>query len=158
MPLVRVIDDIGGQLGVMDVNTAIRAAGERGLDLVEVSPNTSPPVCRIMDYGKFKYAQKKKAQEAKKKQVTVVLKEIKFRPKTEDHDIEHKLRHVKEFLDEGNKTKLTIMFRGREMAHTEVGFELMKRILEQLKGVASIEQPPKLEGRSLSAIVSALKA
>lgn len=139
----------------MDSLTAYRLASDQGLDLVEVSPTSAPPVCRILDYGKYKYALKKKAQEAKKKQTTVVLKEIKFRPKTESHDIEFKLRHVRRFLSEGNKTKLTVMFRGREMAHTEVGFELMKKILEDLKADAVVEAPPRLEGRSLSVIVSA---
>lgn len=154
---MRVIDADGQQLGVMDKGTAIRIAFDKSLDLVEVSPGAQPPVCRIMDFGKYKYALKKKAQEAKKKQQVVVLKEIKFRPKTEEHDIDFKLRHVRRFLSEGNKAKLTIMFRGREMAHTEVGFDLMKRLLDQLKNEAVIDQPAKLEGRALSVIVSALK-
>ena len=120
-----------------------------------MAEKSDPPVCKILDYGKYKYMLKKKAQEAKKKQTTVILKEIKFRPKTEAHDIGFKLRHVRRFLSEGNKTKLTVQFRGREMAHTEVGMELLKKILEDLKNDAVAESPPRLEGRSLSVIVSA---
>lgn len=132
------------------------AAG-RDLDLVEVSPTAVPPVCRIMDFGKFKYQQSKKLQEAKKKQVQVQLKEVKLRPKTDDHDLEFKVKHVKRFLEEGNKAKITMVFRGREITHTNLGLEILERIAADLQEVAVIEARPKMEGRSMYMIVAPKK-
>ncbi|MFC1654565.1 translation initiation factor IF-3, partial [Myxococcota bacterium] len=126
---VRVISDTGDQLGIMPTPDAIRLAGEKGMDLVEVSPTARPPVCRILDYGKYKYAQKKKAQSAKKKTINQSVKEVKLRPKTEEHDYQFKLKHIQRFLLDGNKAKVTIRFRGREMAHKDIGMEMLKRIV-----------------------------
>lgn len=145
---VRVIDPEGRQLGIMPLIEALRAAANADLDLVEVSPKSEPPVCRIMDFGKFKYQQSKKAHDAKKKQAIVHLKEVKLRPKTEEHDLEFKLRHIERFLKEGNKTKVTIVFRGREISHPDFGRQMMERIAEQTKEWGRIEQPPKFEGRN----------
>lgn len=145
---VRVIDPEGRQLGIMPLIEALRAASNADLDLVEVSPKSEPPVCRIMDFGKFKYQQSKKAHDAKKKQAIVHLKEVKLRPKTEEHDLEFKLRHIERFLKEGNKTKVTIVFRGREISHPDFGRQMMERIAEQTKEWGRIEQPPKFEGRN----------
>jgi len=143
-----VIDPEGRQLGIMPLIEALRAAANADLDLVEVSPKSEPPVCRIMDFGKFKYQQSKKAHDAKKKQAIVHLKEVKLRPKTEEHDLEFKLRHIERFLKEGNKTKVTIVFRGREISHPDFGRQMMERIAEQTKEWGRIEQPPKFEGRN----------
>src|SRR5262245_27431224 len=128
-------------------------AQSKGLDLVEVSPTARPPVCRIMDYGKFKYEQNLRARKAKKKQHHTHLKEIKMRPKIDDHDYGFKMRHAREFLGERDKVKFTITFRGREMAHTEIGHELMKKILAELADVALVESPPRQEGRSINAVM-----
>jgi translation initiation factor IF-3 len=133
---------------------AIAKAAEYGLDLVEVSPMAKPPVCKIMDYGKFKYEAKKKANEAKKKQTVVKLKEVKFRPKTEEHDYNFKVRAVREFLAEGNKARITVMFRGREITHREIGQAILTRIGNELKESAIIEQSPRLEGRLLFMILA----
>ena len=133
---------------------ALAKAVEFGLDLVEVSPMAKPPVCKIMDYGKFKYETKKKANEAKKKQTVVKLKEVKFRPKTEEHDYNFKVKAVKEFLEEGNKARITVMFRGREITHREIGQAILTRIGVELKEQAIIEQAPRLEGRLLFMILS----
>ena len=130
---VRVIDPEGKQLGVIPVVEALRAAANFELDLVEVSSKTDPPVCRIMDYGKFKYQQSKKAHDAKKKQAVVHLKEVKMRPKTEEHDFQFKLRHIERFIKEGNKTKITVVFRGRELAHPDLGRNMLKRITDGAK-------------------------
>ena len=146
---VRVIDDEGKQLGIFPIGLAIERANEKGFDLVEIVPNAEPPVCRIMDYGKYKYQQKKKQILAKKNQVVVVLKEIKFRPKIEAHDFNFKVRNMQRFLEEGNKVKATITFRGRELAHVDIGSELMKRIIAQFENTAVIESTPKLEGKNL---------
>jgi translation initiation factor IF-3 len=132
-------------------------AAEKELDLVEVSPTAVPPVCRIMDFGKFKYQQSKKLQEAKKKQVQVQLKEVKLRPKTDDHDLDFKVKHVKRFLEEGNKAKITMVFRGREITHTNLGLEILDKIAEELQEVAVIEVRPKMEGRSMYMIVAPKK-
>jgi len=132
-------------------------AAEKELDLVEVSPTAVPPVCRIMDFGKFKYQQSKKLQEAKKKQVQVQLKEVKLRPKTDDHDLDFKVKHVKRFLEEGNKAKITMVFRGREITHTNLGLEILEKISEVLQEVAVIEVRPKMEGRSMYMIVAPKK-
>jgi translation initiation factor IF-3 len=139
---------------VISLETALAKAAEHGLDLVEVSPMAKPPVCKIMDYGKFKYEAKKKANEAKKKQTVVKLKEVKFRPKTEEHDYNFKVKAVREFLAEGNKARITVMFRGREITHREIGQAILTRIGAELKEIAIIEQSPRLEGRLLFMILA----
>ena len=141
-------------MGVLNLEVALAKAVEFGLDLVEVSPMAKPPVCKIMDYGKFKYETKKKANEAKKKQTVVKLKEVKFRPKTEEHDYNFKVKAVKEFLEEGNKARITVMFRGREITHREIGQAILTRISVELKEQAIVEQAPRLEGRLLFMILS----
>jgi len=151
---VRVIDSEGKQLGVLPILEALRAAAIAELDLVEISPKSDPPVCRIMDFGKFKYEQSKKAQEAKKKQTVVHLKEIKMRPKTEDHDFQTKLRQIEKFLKEGNKIKVTIVFRGRELAHPELGRRLLDRVVEGAKEWGKVEQMPRFEGRNFISIIA----
>ncbi len=155
MPQVRVIGDDGQQIGVLPVREALTLAQSKGLDLVEVSPTARPPVCRIMDYGKFKYEQNLRTRKAKKKQHHTHLKEIKMRPKIDDHDYGFKLRHAREFLGERDKVKFTITFRGREMAHQEIGHVLMQKILADLVDIATVETPPRQEGRSLTAVVMA---
>ena len=154
---VRVIDEDGSQLGVLSTLDALTAAEERGLDLVEVSPNADPPVCRIMDYGKFKYQQSKRAAEAKKKAARVELKEVKMRPKTEVHDFQTKVRHARRFLEEGNKVKLTIMFRGREQSHPELGLAQLEKFVEAVKDLAQVESSPSRMGRFLHMVVAPLK-
>lgn len=128
---------------------ALRVAQERGLDLVEVAPTADPPVCRIMDYGKFKYQTKKKAAEARKHQTVVTIKEVKFRPKIDDHDIETKLRQIQRFLEEGDKVRIFMQFRGREMAHLDLGKALLDRVVKELQGKAEIEQSAKMEGKAM---------
>jgi len=150
---VRVIDTDGSQIGILPTREAVEKAYEKGLDLVEVSPNAKPPVCRILDFGKYKYEQSKKAKAAKKKQHTVQLKEMRYRPKIEEHDYNFKTRHVKEFLLQGFKVKVFVEFRGREMAHIEFGKKIMERLQEDLSEVAVVEQRPKMEGRNLIMIV-----
>jgi translation initiation factor IF-3 len=142
---------------VLSLSEAMALAAEKELDLVEVSPTAVPPVCRIMDFGKFKYQQSKKLQEAKKKQVHVQLKEVKLRPKTDDHDLDFKVKHVKRFLEEGNKAKITMVFRGREITHTNLGLAILDKIAEELQEVAVIEVRPKMEGRSMYMIVAPKK-
>jgi translation initiation factor IF-3 len=144
---VRVIGSSGEQLGVLPIDQALARAQEEGMDLVEISPTAKPPVCKIMDYGKFKYLEKKKQNEAKKKQVVVQLKEVKLRPRTEEHDYEVKLRKIREFLGEANKARVTVMFRGREMSHRELGQKVLQRIIDDIKDVAVIESVPRMEGR-----------
>jgi translation initiation factor IF-3 len=139
----------GEQFGVLSIEAALAKAGEFGFDLVEVNPMAKPPVCKIMDYGRFKYEEKKKASEAKKKQVVVHLKEIKLRPKTEEHDYAFKLRNIRRFLEEGNKARVTIMFRGREITHKELGQAVLDEVVKDLKEVAVVEQPPRMEGRQM---------
>ena len=151
---VRVIAPDGAQLGIMAVDEALAAAQARGLDLVEVAPTARPPVCRIMDYGKFKFEQAKAARAAKKKQHSIQLKEIKFRPGIDNHDFEFKCRHAREFLSEGNKVKVTMMFRGRQMAHPELGREVLDRVSELLGDVAKLEQEAKLEGRNMTMLLT----
>jgi translation initiation factor IF-3 len=151
---VRVIGPEGEQLGVLQIEAALSKAAEFGLDLVEVSPMAKPPVCKIMDYGKHKYQEKKRANEAKKKQTVVKLKEIKFRPKTEEHDYQFKVRQVRDFLEEGNKARITVMFRGREITHREIGQNILKRVETDLKDIAITEQPSRLEGRLLFMIIA----
>jgi len=144
---VRVVGEDGEQLGVLPTRDALIKARELSLDLVEVSPKSRPPVCRIMDFGKYKYEQAKKARVARKRQHQVVLKEVKMRPKIEKHDYEFKKKHITEFLDHGDKVKVTLMFRGREMAHTELGRQLLDRLSLELKDVAKVESPARQEGR-----------
>ena len=146
---VRVIDNEGNQLGVMNVNDAIQAAWDRDLGLVEVAPTAVPPVCRILDFGKFKYSQSKKSQEAKKHQRVIKIKEIKMRPKIESHDYDFKKGHVMRFLAQGHRVKVTIMFRGREMAHTHLGRNILDRLTSDLAPYAAPENPPRLEGRNM---------
>jgi len=149
---IRVVDEEAGQLGIMTPEEAITLARSREMDLVEVAPGANPPVCRIMNYGKFQYQKSKRAHEAKKHQKQVTLKEVKFRPKTEEHDFQFKKNHIERFLSEGNKAKATIIFRGREMMHQELGRKLMTRLVEALAEVAEVERPPKMEGYALVAI------
>ncbi len=144
----------GEQVGILPIGEALRLAESQELDLVEVSPTARPPVCRIMDYGKFKYEESKKAQEARKKQTVVSIKEVKMRPKTDEHDFDFKLKNVKRFLEEGNKTKITVVFRGREMAHPEFGRRMLDRVTNELQGLATIEQMPRMEGKAISMIVA----
>jgi len=150
---VRVIDPDGNQLGVIPIQSALASAEEFGLDLVEVSPNATPPVCKIMDYGRFKYQQDKKQQEAKKKQSRIQVKEIKVRPKTDTHDLDVKLGHIQKFIEKRNKVKVTVVFRGREITLTDRGRELLDLIAENAAEFAAIEQPPKLEGRTMNMVL-----
>lgn len=151
------IGDDGEQLGIMPVEQAIEAAEEKGLDLVEVAPDSRPPVVRIMDYGKFKYEAARKARQAKKKQHNVQLKEVKFRPGIEEHDIEFKLRHARRFLEEGNKVKATMMFRGRQVTHPELGREVLTRVAGELDDVSKVESQPVLEGRNMVMVLAPRK-
>ena len=141
-------------MGVLPIEAALDRAQSAGMDLVEVNPMAKPPVCKIMDYGKFKYEEKKRASEAKKKQVVVHLKEVKLRPKTEEHDYEFKVRNIKRFLEEGNKAKVTIVFRGREITHKELGSAILEDVNKDLKDVAVVEQAPRMEGRMMFMILA----
>ncbi len=152
---VRVIDAEGGQLGILDTREAIKKAEEAGLDLVEVAPTAKPPVCRIMDFGKYKYEMAKKAAESRKHQTVIVVKEIKLRPRTDDHDVNFKLNNIKRFLEEGNKVKVTVMFRGREMAHIDHGRAVLNRIITELQNDAIVESSPRLEGRNMTLLLGA---
>jgi len=153
-PEVRVIGYDGQQLGIIPIRKALELAALEHLDLVEVAPNADPPVCKIMDYGKFKYQQNKRSQEAKKKQTVIQVKEVKIRPKTDEHDLQVKIRHIKRFLSQKDKAKVTILFRGREIAYSDQGFKVLERIKEELKEEIVIEQQPKMEGRNLIMIVA----
>ena len=141
---MRVVGAQGEQLGVLSIEQALERSAAEGLDLVEVNPMAKPPVCKIMDYGRFKYEEKKKTNEAKKKQVVVKVKEIKLRPKTEEHDYDFKIRNVRTFIEEGNKVKITIMFRGREMTHRELGTAVLDHVVQDLKDVAVVESTPRM--------------
>ncbi len=154
VPEVRVIAADGTQLGIMSSQEAIRLAMDQSLDLVEVNPKADPPVCKIMDFGKFKYEQKKMLNEQKKKQTIVEIKEVKVRPKTDDHDIETKIKHIRRFLEEGNKAKITVRFRGREITHPEKGEEVLREILTDLEGTIVIEQKPQLEGKTMTMLIA----
>ena len=151
---MRVVGAQGEQLGVLSIDQALERAAAEGLDLVEVNPMAKPPVCKIMDYGRFKYEEKKKTNEAKKKQVVVKVKEIKLRPKTEEHDYDFKIRNVRTFIEEGNKAKITIMFRGREITHRELGTQVLDDVVQDLKDVAVVESTPRMEGRQMFMILS----
>ena len=154
---VRLVDDAGQQLGVMSPREAAKVAAEKGLDLVEVAPTANPPVCRIMDYGKYKYEQSKKEREAKKNQRTITVKEVKLRPNIEDNDFQTKAKNAAKFLSGGDKVKVTIMFRGREITHPELGQELCERFAEELAGVAKVEKAAKVEGRNMIMILAPAK-
>jgi translation initiation factor IF-3 len=154
VPEVRVIGAEGEQLGILKTSEAIKQARETGYDLVEVAPTAEPPVCRIMDHGKFKYEQSKKEHRMRLHQKSTQVKEVKFRPRTDTHDMETKIRQIRDFLEEGNKTKVTVMFRGREMANRELGFQAIQKVIEELKGAGNIESPPRMEGRNLYMVVS----
>jgi len=157
-PEVRVIDADGEQVGVIKTEEALAMAQEAGLDLVEVSPNATPPVCRVMDYGKYRFEANKQQQKAKKKQKQIQVKEIKFRPRTEEGDYQTKVRKLREFLDNGDKAKVTLRYRGREFAHQELGLELLKRVAADLEELSTVEQMPKMEGRQMVMMLSPKKA
>ena len=152
-PEVRVINPEGQQLGIYPIQQALSIAQEMGLDLVEINPKANPPVCRIMDFGKFKYEQKKQANLAKKKQKVIEVKEVKMRPKTDEHDFNFKLKHIVRFLTEGNKAKVTIRFRGREIAHPETAASVLDRVISELGEMAVVEQPYRMEGRTMTMIL-----
>jgi translation initiation factor IF-3 len=152
IPAVRVVDEEGGQIGVMDTRDAIQRARDEGKDLVEIAPNAKPPVCKIIDYGKFLYGEKKKAAEAKKKQVNVSVKEIKFRPATDDHDYGYRMERARGWIADGDKVRATIAFRGREMSHRELGANLLAKLRDDLEDVADVEVQPKMEGYQMFVI------
>jgi len=151
---VRLISSEQEQLGIVPVRDALRMAQEQELDLVEIAPNAKPPVCRIMDFGKYKYEQSKREKEARKKQKIISVKEVKVRPNIEDHDLEVKTKNALKFLTEGDKVKVTLMFRGREMAHAELGKKLLKRVADATEEVATVERQPKVEGRNMIMILA----
>ncbi len=154
VPVVVLIDHEGENQGEMSVSDALEIAVEAGLDLVEVSPNMSPPVCKILDYGKFKYQAQKKANEARKKQKTIDIKEIKMRPNIDTHDYDVKMRAISRFFEQGDKVKVTLRFRGREMAHQELGMQLLQRVKAETEEVAKVEAEPKLEGRQMIMVLA----
>ena len=154
---VRVIGANGEQVGILPIEEALTSARELGLDLVEVAPNSDPPVCRIMDYGKFVFEQNKKAQSARRKQKQIQVKEVKFRPGTEEGDYQVKLRNLVKFLTQGDKTKVTLRFRGREMAHQELGAELLQRVQKDLEEYGTVEQFPLMEGRQMVMVIAPRK-
>jgi translation initiation factor IF-3 len=151
---VRVIGAEGEMLGVLDTHEAKRLALEKELDLVEVNPKANPPVCKIMDYGRFKYEEKKKASEAKKRQSQVMLKEIKLRPKTDEHDVDFKTKHVRRFLEEGNKVKITVRFRGREITHPETAQRQVDAIVQAVSDIGIVEMTTRMEGRTMTAVIA----
>jgi len=154
VPQVRVIGDDGSQVGILATRDALALAQSKGLDLVEVAATSRPPVCRIMDYGKFKYEQNLRARKARKNQHQMQLKEVKMRPKIEDHDYNFKLRHARTFLEERDKVKFTVTFRGREIAHQDLGYKIIEAIMNDLADVATVETPPRTEGRTLSMVMT----
>ena len=154
---MRLIDENGAQVGVVPTHQALQMAREKNLDLMEVSPNAQPPVCKICDYGKFKYEKKKKEHQAKKKQTVIKVKEIQLRPQTEEHDLQYKFKNIRTFLEEGDKAKITIMFRGREITYVDQGYRMMKQLQEQVKDIAVVEATPKLEGKKLIMILAPAK-
>ena len=155
---VRVIDIDGKQLGIMLINDALEIAEERGQDLVEIAPQAAPPVCKIIDYGKFKYEQQKREKIQKKNQAVSILKEIRLHPNTDVHDFEFKARHAMNFLEDGNKVKISVMFKGRQMAYKEQGEELLARFVEKVEDISKIESPLKMEGRNMNLILVPLKS
>ena len=154
VPQVRCIDPDGNQLGILDTREALSKAEEFGLDLVEVQPNAEPPVCKILDYGKYKYEAQKRANEARKKQKTIDVKEIKFRPNIDEHDYQVKMRNMTKFLNGGDKVKVTLRFRGREMAHQELGANVLARVREETEEFAKVEAMPKMEGRQMVMVLA----
>ncbi len=153
-PEVRVISEDGKMIGIMPLKQAVALAQKEGLDLVEIDPKAMPPVCKVMDFGKFKYEKKKKEREARKRQTVVEIKEVKFRPTTDEHDIDTKVRSIKRFLEEKNRAKITMRFRGREIAHQEIGRELLMRIADSVSDVGVITQQPRTEGKQMTMIIS----
>ncbi len=151
---VLLIDEEGNKVGTVGLSEALNAAEEASLDLVEISPNSDPPVCKILDYGKYKYQEQKKRNEAKKKQKTVGVKEIKMRPNIDIHDYQVKLRAMHRFFEEGDKVKVTLRFRGREMAHQNLGMDLLRRLQQEVEEVAKVEMPPKMEGRQMVMVMA----
>ena len=151
---VRLVDERGNMVGVIGRNEALQMAADAGLDLVEISPNADPPVCKILDYGKFKYEEQKKKNEARKKQKIIEVKEIKLRPSIDDHDYQVKMRSMNKFIEEGDKVKVTMRFRGRELAHQDLGMNVLMRVKEDLDGIAKVEQMPRMEGRQMTMVVA----
>jgi translation initiation factor IF-3 len=151
---VRLVDERGNMVGVIARNEALQMAGNAGLDLVEISPNADPPVCKILDYGKFKYEEQKKKNEARKKQKIIEVKEIKLRPSIDDHDYQVKMRSMNKFIEEGDKVKVTMRFRGRELAHQDLGMNVLMRVRDDLEGIAKVEQMPRMEGRQMTMVVA----
>ena len=154
---MRVVGSEGDQIGVMGIRDALARAEEEGMDLVEIAPQADPPVCRIMDWGKFRFEQSKKAQAARKKQKQVQIKEVKFRPGTDDHDYDVKMRNLRRFIEEGDKVKVTLRFRGREMAHQELGLEILQRVEHDMAEETVVEQRPRMEGRQMVMMLSPKK-
>ncbi len=154
---IRLIGEDGEQLGVMPTIEALRAARDRGLDLVEVAPNAVPPVVRMLDYGRYKYEQEKREREARKNQKTVLMKEVRLRPKTDEHDVEFKSRQIERFIEEGDKVKVTLRFRGREMVHPNLGRQLLETVAERVKNVAAVERMPLMEGNTMTMILTKAK-
>jgi translation initiation factor IF-3 len=154
VPEVRLIDESGDNVGVVSVRDAMQMAADAGLDLVEISPHASPPVAKILDYGKYKYEAQKKANEARKKQKTIDVKEIKMRPNIDDHDYQVKMRSIQRFIDEGDKVKVTMRFRGREMVHQDLGLAVLNRVRDELEEVAKVEAHPKVEGRQMIMVIA----
>jgi translation initiation factor IF-3 len=153
---IRLIDAEGGQVGIVSLDDARSRALESGLDLVEVAPDARPPVCRLMDYGKFKYEEARRAREARKKQHTMHVKEVKYRPGIEEHDYEFKTRHVRRFLEDGDTVKVTMMFRGRQLSHPEIGLDVLERVLGDVEDVGKIESQPVREGRTMTMVLAPL--
>jgi translation initiation factor IF-3 len=151
---VRLVDEQGEMLGIKSLNDALRVAEDAGLDLVEVSPNADPPVCKILDYGKFRYEEQKKKHEARKKQKTIEVKEIKLRPNIDQHDYDVKMRAVQRFVEGGDKVKVTMRFRGRELAHQDLGMEVLNRVRDQFEELTKVEQFPKMEGRQMIMVLA----
>lgn len=151
------VDADGEQVGIMPTEEALALAQEQGLDLVEVAPAARPPVCRIMDFGKYKYQQQKKQQEARKKQTVVQIKEIKVRPKTDDHDFNTKVKHIRKFIENGDRCKVTVFFRGREIVHKDRGLMILERVMEVMDDIAKVEQQPTSEGRTMSMLLTPRK-
>jgi len=151
---VRLVDERGGMVGIVGRNEALAMAADAGLDLVEIAPGADPPVCKILDYGKFKYEEQKKKNEARKKQKIIEVKEIKLRPSIDIHDYAVKMRSMNKFIEEGDKVKVTMRFRGRELAHQELGMNVLMRVKEDLDAIAKVEQTPRMEGRQMTMVVS----
>ena len=155
---VRLIDDEGNQLGIVPTQEALKLAKEKDLDLVEVSPNANPPVCKILDYGKYRFEQEKKLRDSKKNQKVLKLREIRMQPKIGSGDLDTKAKHIQEFLNEGDKVKVTIRFRGRELAHTELGYDVLNEVLKRLTSAYNIDKPAAMDGRNMSMTISAKAA